>query len=160
MAHFPFFIDIENVRCLIIGGGRQAEQKLEKLLPFGARISIVAPHISDTIRRYQSEHTEKLELIQREFEDSDLELKPMFVIIALEGDKAELIGQRKHIAELCRQQNILVNSVDDRENCDFFFPSLVKRDGITVGISTGGTVPARAVELRKKIEKCIDSGMF
>lgn len=157
MAHFPFFIDIEDERCLIIGGGGQAVKKLDKLLPFGVRISVIASDISDSIREYQKENQDKIELIQREFEDRDLELKPMFVIIALEGEGDDKqADRRKYIAGLCREQNILVNSVDDRENCDFFFPSIVRKESLTVGISTGGTAPAKAMELRKGIEKYIE----
>ena len=33
MAHFPLFIDLENRPCLIVGGGRVALRKAEKLLP-------------------------------------------------------------------------------------------------------------------------------
>ena len=158
MAYFPFFMDIENVRCLIIGGGRQAEQKLLKLLPFGAKISIISPDISEGVRRCQKDSEKQVELIERTFMESDLESEPMFVIIALEGnaEDRDTAKERERIAKLCRMKKILVNSVDDRENCDFFFPSLVIKDNITIGISSGGTAPGKAMELRKQIENEIN----
>ena len=33
MAYFPFFMDIEGKNCLIVGGGKVALRKAEKLLP-------------------------------------------------------------------------------------------------------------------------------
>ena len=48
---FPFFIDIENKKGLIVGGGRIAAHKAEKVKPFGAKITIIAPDIMDKLNR-------------------------------------------------------------------------------------------------------------
>ena len=45
--------------------------------------------------------------------------------------------------------------VDDQEYCDFIFPSIVKRDRLTIAISTSGTSPAYAMQLRKEIEQIL-----
>ena len=42
MAYFPFFIDIENKKGLIVGGGRIAAHKAEKVKPFGVKITIIS----------------------------------------------------------------------------------------------------------------------
>ena len=34
MGYFPFFIDIENKNCLIVGGGEVALRKIKKLIPY------------------------------------------------------------------------------------------------------------------------------
>ena len=51
MAYFPFFIDIENKKGLIVGGGRIAAHKAEKVKPFGAKITIIAPDIMDKLKQ-------------------------------------------------------------------------------------------------------------
>ena len=56
------------------------------------------------------------------------------------------------VAADCRARGIPVNSADDPDNCDFFFPALVVRGEVTVGISTGGASPALAAALRAYIE--------
>ena len=56
------------------------------------------------------------------------------------------------IADLCRARRIPVNVVDDKENCSFLFPALVKRGDLTVGISTGGASPSAAIYIKEKIE--------
>lgn len=47
MSVFPFFVELEGKRCLVIGGGRVARRKAEALLPFGAEVTLVAPEIED-----------------------------------------------------------------------------------------------------------------
>ena len=51
MAYFPFFIDIENKKGLIVGGGRIAAHKAEKMKPFGAKIIIIAPDIMEKLKQ-------------------------------------------------------------------------------------------------------------
>ena len=43
MAYFPFFVDLEGQRGLIVGGGTVALRKAEKLLPYGPALTVVAP---------------------------------------------------------------------------------------------------------------------
>ena len=49
MAYFPFFMDIENKPALIVGGGKVALRKIEKLLPFGCKITLVSPVVIEEI---------------------------------------------------------------------------------------------------------------
>ena len=62
-------------------------------------------------------------------------------------------------AKLCREKGILINAVDDRKNCSFYFPALVKRGSVVVGISTGGCSPAAASWLRRKAERMVPEEM-
>ena len=62
-------------------------------------------------------------------------------------------------AELCREKGILINAVDDRKNCSFYFPALVKRGPVVVGISTGGCSPTAASWLRRKAERMVPEEM-
>ena len=50
MAYFPFYIDIENKKILVVGGGTVALRKIEKLMPFSPDITVVAPKICDEIK--------------------------------------------------------------------------------------------------------------
>lgn len=145
MGYFPFFIDIENKNCLIVGGGQVALRKLEKLLPFNPKITVVAPEICDEIKENKS-----VKIFNRKFKESDIE--NAFMVISATNDNS----LNTHIFELCQENNILINTVDDKDNCGFIFPALVKSDNLTVGISTSGKSPLYAKYLRGKIEKTID----
>ena len=55
MSYFPFFVDISDRECLIVGGGKIAYRKACAVLKYGAKVLVVAPEImlrSFTILRY------------------------------------------------------------------------------------------------------------
>ena len=148
MGWFPFFIQLEGARGLLVGGGRVALRKAEKLLPFGAQLTVVAPCICPPLAALPG-----LTLCRRAFADSDLSPAPDFVIAAT-GDRA----LDRRIAALCRTRRILVNVVDDPAACGFYFPALVQRGRLCIGISTGGASPTAAAWLRQKIEALLPPG--
>ena len=148
MGWFPFFIQLEGARGLLVGGGRVALRKAEKLLPFGAQLTVVAPCICSPLAALPG-----LTLCRRAFAGSDLCPAPDFVIAAT-GDRA----LDRRIAALCRARRILVNVVDDPAACGFYFPALVQRGRLCIGISTGGASPTAAAWLRQKIEALLPPG--
>lgn len=145
MALFPFFREIQGLNGYITGGGKHALEKIQKLLPYGPRLSVFAQEFCEEIKQIQG-----IELIQRKFEEQDLEDRPGFVIVA-----GENLQENHWIAQLCKERRILVNVVDDPAYCDFIFPSLVRRGNLSIGLSTGGTSPAAGVLLKRKIEEQI-----
>lgn len=144
MAWFPFFMDVSAGEGLIVGGGTVALRKIEKLLPYAPRLTVCAPELLPDI-----EAVPGLTLLRRSFEPPMLEGK-LFVIAAT-GDNA----LNCRISALCRERHIPVNAVDDRENCTFLFPALVKRGALSVGISTGGASPSGAVYWKNRISELI-----
>ena len=51
MGHFSFFMEIGGKKGVILGGGRVAARKVEKLLPFGPVLTCIAPAIEDVYKR-------------------------------------------------------------------------------------------------------------
>ena len=144
MGYFPFFVDVENQNCLVVGGGVVALRKIEKLLPFNPNITVVSPKVHKEILSI-----ENINIIKRKFDFNDLKEKS-FVITATD-DKV----LNKEIYNSCKENNIPVNTVDDKDNCSFIFPALAKNNSVTVAISTSGKSPLYAKYLRKKIENLI-----
>lgn len=144
MGYFPFFVDVENQNCLVVGGGVVALRKIEKLLPFNPNITVVSPKVHKEILSI-----ENINIINRKFDFNDLKEKS-FVITATD-DKV----LNKEIYNSCKENNIPVNTVDDKDNCSFIFPALAKNNGVTVAISTSGKSPLYAKYLRQKIENLI-----
>mgnify|MGYP002584611706 CR=1 FL=1 len=140
MAYFPFFVDLQDKKCFIMGGGEVAYRKAAALLPFGAHIYIKA-------LTYCAKEQTQLTLAYGTFEEADLE-GCQFVIAATD-DRA----LNRKIAELCKEKNILINTVDDKELCSFYFPSLIKQDEVVVGISSGGNSPVLTQKIRRTVEK-------
>ncbi len=144
MPYFPFFANIENMPCLVVGGGQVALRKIEKLLDFSPIIKVVALKACDEIRELADRGM--ITLFERTFEDNDVG-ESAFVITAT-GDS----DVNKHISQLCRQRHIPCNAVDDPESCTFFFPALVTEGDVCIGISTSGKSPTLAAHLRKTIQ--------
>lgn len=144
MGYFPFFVDVENQNCLVVGGGVVALRKIEKLLPFNPNITVVSPKVHKEILSIKN-----INIIKRKFDFNDLKEKS-FVITATD-DKV----LNKEIYNSCEENNIPVNTVDDKDNCSFIFPTLARNNGVTVAISTSGKSPLYAKYLRKKIENLI-----
>jgi len=46
MLLYPAFLKLENIKCLVIGGGKIAERKTISLLSSGANISLISPDIT------------------------------------------------------------------------------------------------------------------
>lgn len=140
MSCFPFFMEIGNRPALIAGGGTVALRKIEKLLPYGPRLTVVSPAIAEEIAALPG-----LRLLRRPFQPEDLE--GMAFAIAATADRE--VNHR--IAALCRERSILVNVVDDPAACTFLFPALVKRGELSIGISSGGASPSAAIHFKEQI---------
>ncbi|MBQ3615704.1 MAG: bifunctional precorrin-2 dehydrogenase/sirohydrochlorin ferrochelatase, partial [Anaerotignum sp.] len=147
MSYFPFFMEIKDKECLVVGGGMVALRKIEKLLPFGVKITVVSPVFCSEI-----EELEGIDRICRRFEREDIEGK-MFVIGATDNEAVN-----RDISVLCREKNIPVNIVDDPKKCTFFFPALVKQGEFVAGFSSGGGSPLAAQYIRKKVEDALPVG--
>lgn len=141
MSYFPFFMDLEGREGLIVGGGVVALRKIEKLLPYGPRLTVAAPEILPEIAALPG-----LTLVRRAFGPDMLEGK-FFAVAATDCREAN-----REIAALCRERGILVNAVDDRDACTFLFPALVRRGDLTVGVSTAGASPSAAVWVKERVD--------
>lgn len=144
MAYFPFFVQLCGKAGLVAGGGRVALRKIEKLLPYGPRLTVVAPEISEEIAAIEG-----LTLLRAPF-SPELLAGATFAIAAT-NDRAE----NRRIGAQCRERRIPVNVVDDREACDFLFPALVEQGELSIGISTGGASPTAAVWIKRQIERML-----
>ena len=145
MQYFPFYTDIEGKLCVIVGGGTVALRKAEKLLPFRPKIKVIAERVCAGLLDIPD-----IEIRLRKFLYSDI--NSAFMVIAATDDRQ----LNREIYKLCSQKNIFVNTVDDKENCGFIFPALVKGENFTVAVSTSGKSPLYARYLREKIEKTIE----
>jgi len=149
MSLLPLFIDIKNKPCLVIGGGTIAYRKVKMLSKAEANITIVAPDICSQLKS----HCEKtgISIKSREFDDKDI--NNQVLVIAATDNKS----LNKHISDLAKQQNILVNVADDFKHGDVVLPSIIDRDPIQIAVTTGGASPVLARLLRRNLERCTPS---
>ena len=148
MSYFPFYFDITDKTFLIIGGGPVAREKVNRLRRFTENIIVIAPESEIEGNRTENpcRCAGEVQILCKEYGEEDLALGDY--VVAATGIRE--VDRR--VAGDCRGRGIPVNVVDDQAYCDFIFPSIVKRDSLTVAISTFGTSPAYAMQLRKEIE--------
>jgi len=142
MPLFPMFVDLKGKPVLLIGGGKVALRKLEKLMPFEVHATVIAPKICDEIQRLPF-----VTLNKRSFENSDLDGCPSLVIAATDDTAVNA-----YVSTLCKERNIPVNVADAPELCTFQFPAIVQKGSFCAGISTGGASPTAAAHFKFMLE--------
>lgn len=129
---FPASLLLENRLCVLVGAGTVAAHKAERLLAAGARLRVVAPSAVPALRALADDG--KIELREREFENSDLD-GGAFLAVAATGDAVA----NARIAAAARERKILCSAVDAGWRAgDFIWPAVVARDGVTVALASGG----------------------
>jgi uroporphyrin-III C-methyltransferase/precorrin-2 dehydrogenase/sirohydrochlorin ferrochelatase len=144
MSLLPVFLKLDGRRCLLVGAGAVAFDKIGSLLKTGLTLRVVAPEAKPEVSELAAEG--RLEWIQRPFELSDLDGNYL-VIAATDVPEVNAAVYRGAV-----DRGILCNSVDDIPNCDFFFGSVVSRGELQIAISTAGESPAVAQRLRREID--------
>ncbi len=141
---FPMFLKLVKRRCLVVGAGKTAEEKIPTLLRCGAAVTVVAPAATRTIKAWACDR--KLVWEPRRYEVRDLD--GVFLAVVATPLKA-LNGA---IFEQAQQKHILCNVVRDRDVCDFYYPAVVRRGPLQIAISTAGHSGALAQRLRRQLE--------
>src|SRR5579863_5189605 len=133
MELFPLFLKLEGRACLVVGAGRVAESKIESLIRSGAKVRVVAPQATESVR--EAARSGAIVWEQRGYQPSDL--AGVFLVVAATSSP-ELHAE---IFEQARREGVLCNAVDEPDRCDFYYPAVVRRGPLQIAISTGGLFP-------------------
>ena len=144
MTLFPMFVKLDGRPVLVVGAGPVGEAKIGGLLAAGASVTVVAPVATAAIARLADEG--RIDWHRREFQPTDLN-GMMLVVAAVPKAVAGAVYDEAQV------RGVLCNSVDDIENCDFYYPAIVSRGDLQIAISTGGHSPALAQRLRLQLEQ-------
>lgn len=143
-TYFPLFFNMEGREIRVFGGGNIAARRVKTLLEFGAKVSVVAPQITEELEKLAGQQ-EKLSLEYRRYRCG--ELTGEWLVLAATDDH----NVNDTVFQECRQKQILVNVSSDKEKCDFYFPGIAKAGDITVGVTAGGSNHHKAAQITKKI---------
>jgi siroheme synthase-like protein len=151
----PVFLNLTGRTVVLVGGGPVATSKLRPLLAAGASVRIVAPEITDEIATVVAQAIQAsshmagggapLSVAQRPFIPSDLD--DAWLVVAAATPEVN-----RHVAEVAETLRIFVNAVDDPPNASAYLGGVVRRDGVTIAISTSGAAPALTSLLREGID--------
>jgi precorrin-2 dehydrogenase/sirohydrochlorin ferrochelatase len=154
MEMLPIYLKLEGRSCVVVGAGTIAAPKIESLVRAGGSVTVVAPRALPAVEQWAA--AGQIRWRVKEFEPSDVE----GVFLVITGTDVRAVNHA--VAEEARARGILCNSVDDPPDCDFFYPSVVRRGDLQIAISTAGKSPALAQRLRAEIDALVpeDAGRW
>ncbi len=141
----PINIRIDDKKILFVGGGKIAMHKIKTVEKYSRNITLVAPEIHEDLKGAGFRE------IYKEYETSDL--AGFFLVYACTNN----LELNQRIKKDAAESGILVNVVDNRELSDFISPAIIKREEMTVAISSNGENVKKSVEWRNRIESMLDN---
>ncbi len=151
MEAFPLFMKLAGRPCLVVGGGVAAARKAEHLLRAGARVTVAAPALSAELA--EAVAAGQLRHDRAPFDPASV--RGQALVIAATDD----VALARRVAEAARAAGVPVNVVDRPELSTFITGALVDRSPVLIAISTGGTAPVLAREVRLGIERLLPLGL-
>ena len=144
--YYPINLKIDDMKIVIIGGGKVAYRKCMNFLAFNKKVKVISQEFIEEFEEIKN----KIEMIKDSYDEKYI--KDDFVVVAATNNK-EVNHQ---IGTYCRQYGKLVNVVDDKELSNFTVPSFVKRGDLLLSVSTGGKSPSLSSKIRKDLEEVYD----
>ena len=145
MPLFPIFVKLEGRPVLLVGAGPVGESKVGGLLSAGAVVTVVAPTATPAIRK----------LAAGTARSSGISANSIRAISTASRSLSRQCPKTSpsSLYEEAQIRGVLVNSVDDPDNCDFYYPAVVNRGDLQIAISTAGHSPALAQRIRIELEQ-------
>jgi siroheme synthase-like protein len=144
-TYYPVYIEMRDQPCVVIGGGKIAEGKVDGLLAAAAHVTVISPELTQHLRELVNQ--DKVRYLARTYQPGDL--SGAFMVICA-TDRADINHQVWQEATANHQ---LVNVVDDTPRCNFIAPSILRKGDLTIAISTSGKAPALAVRLKERLQR-------
>ncbi|MEE9252920.1 MAG: bifunctional precorrin-2 dehydrogenase/sirohydrochlorin ferrochelatase [Thermodesulfobacteriota bacterium] len=147
MKYYPINININGIRCVVVGGGPVGERKVKGLVECGASVTVISPTLTAWLESLAK--TGAIEHVDREYRAGDLQ--GAFLVFAATGEGA----LNTRIAEHSRSLGILVDVATSTGDSIFTTPSVLRRGDVMITASTGGSSPALSKHLRQELERTI-----
>lgn len=152
---YPVCLNITGKLCVVVGGGKVAERKVLSLLEAGASVRIVSPRLTDTLAELTEnaagsadDRSEcRFEWRERGYRQGDL-AGALLVFAATDSKEVQ-----DAVVRDAKRAELLVNVADAPDLCGFQVPSVVRRDDLTIAVSTNGKSPAVAAKIRRRLEE-------
>ena len=146
--YFPVFIDLSEKKIMVIGGGTIGSRRIRTLLPFCGQLIVVAPKVQPEVEQLAEEGG--LEWIREPY--SREQILDADMVLACTDDPSV----NDEIYSVCRCLGIQVNVCSDRKKCDFYFPGIVQKGDVVVGVTASGNNHRKAREIRERIEQALE----
>ena len=142
--YYPIYLDLENKQVLVVGGGKIAQRKVETLLEYGAVVTIVSPALTPELQEMVNRNS--CVWFKKEYSTEDINNAELIYSCT---DQEEVNAQISADAQAAMR---LINVVDDPVKCSFIVPSILKRGDLSIAVSTAGSSPIVARQIRAELE--------
>jgi len=139
-------VGLEGRRVLLAGGGPVAAEKIVPLILAGANVHLVTPEVSAEMEEWLPK---VWRFDRRPVTDDDV--AGAKVVVGATDD----LAVNARLVEVARGLGILAQAADDKPNCDFYSPAVVRRGPVIMTISTDGGSPMLAGQLRRALEAAV-----
>ena len=143
---YPAHINLQDRKCLVVGGGTVAERKVVAMLISGGDVTVISPEATELVAFLARSGT--LRWQQRQFEPGDTD---GYFLVCAATDFTDI--NTAVFAEAYKKNRIrLVNVVDVIPQCTFAAASVITDGEIMLSISTSGKSPATSRRIREYFE--------
>lgn len=143
--YYSMLVNLTNKECLVVGGGKVAERKVEALLNTSALLTVISPKFTARINSWVDEG--RIRGIHKEYDTKDSE--NAFLIIAATNMEAVNLKIYQDAVE----RNQLMNIVDQPELSSFINPASFSQGRLQISVSTRGSSPLAAQQICHDLEQ-------
>ena len=147
---YPLFLDLTGQPVLVVGAGRVGTRKIRSLLSAGAEVRVVSPRATGAVRSWAK--ARKLRWLRRVYRQGDL--RGVWLVVAATDSE----GVNRRVSAEAKRRRRPVNCIAPPAAGNFIVPAVVRRDGISLAISTNGASPALVRKLRQDLERFLARG--
>jgi len=145
MKGYPIFlIGLADKRCVVVGGGSEAERKVTGLLECDAAVTVISADLTPQLRLWAEAGT--ITWLPRSYQRGDLQRAYLAIVT---DSSPTMRAALYHEAET---ERVLLNVEDDASHSNFSAGAVMRQGALTIAISTSGCAPALAVRLRQQLE--------
>jgi len=142
-------LNLHDKMVIVIGGGNEAQKRINSLLKQGCEILVISDSINTQIKKLVK--SKKIKLKKQKVQDTKFisNFKPN-MIITTTNDK----NLNQKIINSAKKSKIMAYSSDNPESSDFSNPAIIDFDSaIQIAIFTGGKSPIMSKMIKEKVEK-------
>ena len=141
---YPISLNLTEKPCLVVGGGTIASRKIQRLLKEAAKVTVVAPTVTEAIDQWHQQG--KLTWEQRSYQSGEF-LAGYFLVFCA-TDNLQL---NEEIARAAKLAGALVNVITSPQESDFVVPASLVQGRLQLTVDTGGLSPALSRWIRQDL---------
>ena len=145
LTYFPFAVDLQGQKVLVVGGGKVAERKVFALLKARADVWIVAPQLTGSLQELNA--SSRVQWQQKDIARTDLQ--GFRLVIAATNHT----GINEDVSRWAKAAGVWINVVDNPGLSDFISPAVFFAEEGIVAVYSDGKDPVLSRDLKNFIER-------